>query len=139
MAPNCWIVYRNLIQLTEPEYTLYLAIDCLVYEYFFQIKSLPAVIKDHRVFLIVVDLAKEELVKWLTNENYRLSIKRILTEYYDIKIHQGQKNADFTFSERLALDEIRDEYLWFRFGWEARKLVQHIIIYLRIKDSKLWG
>lgn len=61
-----YIVYRNLIQLTEPEYTLYLAIDPLVYEDFFQRKSVQAVIKDNRVFLIVVDTAKEELVKWLT-------------------------------------------------------------------------
>mgnify|MGYP001769329738 CR=1 FL=1 len=61
-----YIVYRNLIQLTEPEYTLYLAIDRLVYEDFFQRKSVQAVIKDNRVFLIVVDTAKEELLKWLT-------------------------------------------------------------------------
>ncbi|MBP0027760.1 XisH family protein [Roseofilum sp. Guam] len=61
-----YIVYRNLIQRTEPEYTLYLAIDCLVYEDFFQRKSVQVVIKDNRVFLMVVDTVKEELVKWLT-------------------------------------------------------------------------
>lgn len=61
-----YIVYRNLIQRTEPEYTLYLAIDRLVYEDFFQRKSVQAVIKDNRVLLMVVDTAKEELVKWLT-------------------------------------------------------------------------
>ena len=61
-----YIVYRNLIQRTEPEYTLYLAIDRLVYEDFFQRKSVQAVIKDNQVFLIVVDTVKEELVKWLT-------------------------------------------------------------------------
>ncbi|HBQ99253.1 MULTISPECIES: XisH family protein [Roseofilum] len=61
-----YIVYRNLIQRTEPEYTLYLAIDYLVYEDFFQRKSVQAVIKDNRVLLMVVDTAKEELVKWLT-------------------------------------------------------------------------
>ncbi|MBP0014630.1 MAG: XisH family protein [Roseofilum sp. SBFL] len=61
-----YIVYRNLIQRTEPEYTLYLAIDCLVYEDFFQRKSVQAVIKDNRVLLMVVDTVKEELVKWLT-------------------------------------------------------------------------
>lgn len=30
-----YIVYRNLIQLTEPEQTLYLAIDDIVYQTFF--------------------------------------------------------------------------------------------------------
>lgn len=61
-----YIVYRNLIQRTEPEYTLYLAIDYLVYENFFQRKSVQVIIKDNQVFLIVVDMTKEELVKWLT-------------------------------------------------------------------------
>lgn len=46
--------------------TLYLAIDRLIYEDFFQRKSVQAVIKDNRVFLMVVDTVKEELVKWLT-------------------------------------------------------------------------
>jgi XisH protein len=35
-----YIVYRNLIQLTAPEYTLYLAIDDVVYTNFFQRKSI---------------------------------------------------------------------------------------------------
>ena len=39
-----YIVYRNLIQLTEPDYNLYLAIDDLVYEEFFQRPSVQAVI-----------------------------------------------------------------------------------------------
>src|SRR4028119_666306 len=34
-----YIVYRNLIQLTAPEYTLYLAIDDVVYKEFFQRKG----------------------------------------------------------------------------------------------------
>jgi len=71
-------------------------------------------------------------------ENYRQIIKRILREYYEIKLNQGKKNPEYEVSDRLALDEIRDEYLWFRFGWEDTKLVQHIIIYLKIKDSKVW-
>jgi hypothetical protein len=29
-------------------------------------------------------------------------------------------------------------YLCFRFGWEDKKLVQHIIVYLTIQDSKVW-
>lgn len=71
-------------------------------------------------------------------ENYRTIVKRILTDYYGMKIHQVQKNPECELSDRLALDEIRDEYLWFRFGWNDKKLVQHIIIYLKIKDSKVW-
>lgn len=42
-----YIVYRKLIQLTEPEYKLYLAVDDVVYENFFQRKSVQAVINEN--------------------------------------------------------------------------------------------
>ncbi|MGB3188623.1 MAG: XisH family protein [Limnoraphis sp.] len=61
-----YIVYRNLIQLTEPEYTLYLAIDDLVYEGFFQRKSIQAIVNTNQLLLIVVDIGKEEIVEWKT-------------------------------------------------------------------------
>jgi len=62
-----------------------------------------------------------------------------LTEYYEMKVNQGKKTPEYEVSDRLALDEIRDEYLWFRFGWYDTKVVQHIIIYLKIKDSCGWN
>ncbi|MBD2503437.1 XisH family protein [Anabaena azotica] len=61
-----YIVYRNLIQLTEPEYILYLAIDDVVYEEFFQRKSIQAVVNQNHLFLIVVDTEKEEIKQWIT-------------------------------------------------------------------------
>ncbi|MCF2150998.1 XisH family protein [Desmonostoc muscorum LEGE 12446] len=60
-----YIVYRNLIQLTEPEYTLYLAIDDVVYYKFFQRKSVQAVINQNQVLLIVVNLDKVEIQQWI--------------------------------------------------------------------------
>jgi hypothetical protein len=60
-----YIVYRNLIQLTEPEYTLYLAIDDVVYDEFFQRKSVQAVVSQNQVFLLVVDTEKEEILQWI--------------------------------------------------------------------------
>ena len=59
-----YIVYRNLIQLTEPEYTLYFAIDDLVYEEFFQRKSIQTIANNNQLLLIVVDISKEEIVEW---------------------------------------------------------------------------
>ncbi|MHC5934405.1 XisI protein [Nostoc sp.] len=41
-------------------------------------------------------------------------------------------------SNRLAFDETRDQYLWFRFGWDDKKQIQYIIIYLCIKNGKVW-
>lgn len=71
-------------------------------------------------------------------EQYRNVIKKILTEYYEMTNAQVFQNSEFEVSERLAFDEIRDQYLWFRFGWEDKKQIQHIIIYLCIKNGKIW-
>jgi hypothetical protein len=61
-----YIVYRNLIQLTEPDYVLYLAIDDTVYEEFFKRKSIQAVASQNQLLLIVIDMKKEEIQQWIT-------------------------------------------------------------------------
>ncbi len=61
-----YIVYRKLIQLTEPEYKLYLAVDDVVYENFFQRKSVQAVINENHLLLIVVNTQKEEIRQWIS-------------------------------------------------------------------------
>ncbi len=68
-------------------------------------------------------------------EQYRSVIKKILNEYYEMTISQ---TIDSEVSDRLAFDEMRDQYLWFRFGWDNKKLVQHIIMYLCMKNDKIW-
>lgn len=50
-----YVVYRNLIQLTVPEYTLYLAIDNIVYEEFFNRESLQPFITQNYLLLIVLN------------------------------------------------------------------------------------
>ncbi|MDB9457174.1 element excision factor XisH family protein [Dolichospermum circinale CS-545/17] len=59
------VVYRKLIQLTQPEYKLYLAIDDVVYDKFFQRQSVQAVIQENHLLLIVVNTKKEEIQKWI--------------------------------------------------------------------------
>lgn len=71
-------------------------------------------------------------------EEYRNTIKKILTEYYEMSNNQDFKNGKIEVSERLAFDEKRDQYIWFRFGWQEKKHIQHIIIYLCIKNDKIW-
>lgn len=60
-----YIVYRNLIQLTEPEYKLYLAIDDLVYKNFFQRKSIQLITNENKLLLMVVEMEKEEILQWI--------------------------------------------------------------------------
>jgi len=50
-----YIVYRNLIQVSEPEYNLYLAIDDIVYFNFFQRRSIQLIARQNNLQLIVVD------------------------------------------------------------------------------------
>ncbi|MEG3840332.1 XisH family protein [Microcoleus sp. herbarium14] len=60
-----YMVYRNLIQLTEPEYKLYLAIDDLVYKNFFQRKSIQVITNENKLLLMVVEMEKEEILQWI--------------------------------------------------------------------------
>ncbi len=60
-----YMVYRNLIQLIEPEYKLYLAIDDLVYKNFFQRKSIQLITNENKLLLIVVEMEKEEILQWV--------------------------------------------------------------------------
>lgn len=60
-----YIVYRNLIQLTEPERSLYLAIDDIVYEDFFRRPSISVITRQNQLLLIIVDTEKEAILKWI--------------------------------------------------------------------------
>ena len=60
-----YIVYRNLIQLTAPEYTLYLGIDDAVYQDFFQRKSIQLITKENRLLIMTVEMKKEEIIQWI--------------------------------------------------------------------------
>ena len=59
-----YIVYRQLIELTEPDYKLYLAIDDLTYNNFFQRKSILTVVEANNLLIVVLDLEKEIIVQW---------------------------------------------------------------------------
>jgi hypothetical protein len=89
-------------------------------------------------------------------EQYRSIIKKILTEYYQMTVAQSNKSTKTEASEapqeshdsdcaehsargdRIAFDDEHNQYLWFRFGWKEKQRIQHIIIYLCIKNSKVW-
>ncbi|MEH2386639.1 MAG: XisI protein [Nostoc sp.] len=71
-------------------------------------------------------------------EIYRNTIKKILIEYYEMTNGKIAESREVEASDRLAFDEQRDQYLWFRFGWNDKKQIQHIIMYLCIKNGKIW-
>lgn len=68
---------------------------------------------------------------------YRLVIEQLLTDYYNMA-NSKSAQSDSEVSDRLALDRDHDQYIWLRFGWSNQQKIQHIIMYLCIKNGKIW-
>ncbi|MDB9310469.1 element excision factor XisH family protein [Aphanizomenon sp. CS-733/32] len=60
-----YILYRNLINLTEPNYTIYLAIKESTYENFFTRDSIKEIVQLNQILIIVVNVEKEEILQWI--------------------------------------------------------------------------
>ena len=65
VALGQYTLYRNFINLTEPEYEIYLAIKDSIYENFFKRESIQEIIQLNQLLLIVVEMEKEEILKWI--------------------------------------------------------------------------
>ncbi|MDB9529023.1 XisH family protein [Oscillatoria sp. CS-180] len=61
-----YAVYRSLIQATEPDYQLYLAIDDITYENFFKREGIAFIINDSQIALFVIAVEQQEIVKWIS-------------------------------------------------------------------------
>lgn len=64
-ATGQYILYRNMLILKGVSTPLYLAIPTTVYESFFTRKSIQATVNDAKIKLVVIDIAIEEVVKWV--------------------------------------------------------------------------
>ncbi|MBE9007261.1 XisI protein [Fortiea sp. LEGE XX443] len=81
-----------------------------------------------------------------TLTDYRNIIQEIIKKYYNLTNSQSAKTTDSTISDRtspnitdrLILDAERDQYLWLRCGWDGKKRVQYIVLYLQIQNGKIW-
>jgi hypothetical protein len=60
-----YIVYRNLIQVTEPEYNLYLAIDNITFSDFFQRPSISLITSQNHLKILVIDIQQERIEQWI--------------------------------------------------------------------------
>ncbi len=65
-AVGQYTVYRSLIQATEPEYQLYLAIDDITYENFFQREGIAFVTRRSQIALLVVNIDRQEILQWIS-------------------------------------------------------------------------
>jgi hypothetical protein len=64
VALGQFLLYRAFLELLAPERKLYLAVSTKVYDDFFQLKALDLVVRRYQVTLLVVNLEREEIVRW---------------------------------------------------------------------------
>ena len=57
--------YRDALEIIEPDRVLYLAVRVPVYESFFQRRFILAAIQRYQLQLVIYDVEKEVIVKWL--------------------------------------------------------------------------
>jgi hypothetical protein len=60
-----YILYRNLLKLTDPNRQLYLGISHLIYHRFFQRKAIQVIVQQCSLTLLTVKIDTEEVVKWI--------------------------------------------------------------------------
>ena len=65
---------------------------------------------------------------------YRELIKKLLIEYNQLASQPPNSNVD----SLLALDETREQYIWFQTGWMQKKRVRGITVHIQIKNDKIW-
>ncbi|MDJ0735702.1 MAG: XisH family protein [Nostocaceae cyanobacterium] len=60
-----YIIYRIFSKILFPQAQIYLAIGEDIYESFFVQKAIQKVLEETKLLLIIVNLAKEEIVQWI--------------------------------------------------------------------------
>lgn len=71
-------------------------------------------------------------------QTYQTKIQDILTHYYETTLQAKQAQGQTDPADQLSFDNQRHQYLWFCSGWDGKKRIQHISMYLKIKDQKIW-
>ncbi|OYD90662.1 XisH protein [Nostoc sp. 'Peltigera membranacea cyanobiont' 210A] len=61
-----YLIYKAFLSLEYPEKQLYLAIGEIIYEDFFQKVAIKFILEKYQVSLLVVDMNKQEIVKWIS-------------------------------------------------------------------------
>lgn len=69
-----------------------------------------------------------------TLSNYRDLVKRVLSEYYELRI----QNSDAKTETTLVFDPIHDNYLLLTMGWDGSDRIKNIIIHIRLQEEKIW-
>ena len=60
------LIYQTFLELTHPEYRVYLAVGEDIYEKFFEQVAIQVVLQKFKLPIIIVDIKQEEIVKWIS-------------------------------------------------------------------------
>ncbi len=60
-----YLLYERLMRRTDPDRKLYLAVSDTIYEDFFTLGGVRAVIEDPPIPLLIVNVESEEVVQWI--------------------------------------------------------------------------
>ncbi|MEH2422320.1 MAG: XisH family protein [Nostoc sp.] len=60
-----YILYRDILQLANKNYEIYLAIRDTIFDTFFQRKSIQAVVKRNQIEFIIFNNEREEISLWI--------------------------------------------------------------------------
>jgi XisI protein len=71
-------------------------------------------------------------------EKYRELIEVTLDRCCQMNARHVEVDREIEVSDRLAFDRGRDQYLWFRFGWLGKQKIQCFVVYICIKNNKVW-
>ncbi len=64
-AVGQYVLYRDLLEETEPQRTLYLAVDDEVHKSVFQRVGFQVIVKKNNMRMLVVRVDREEIVQWI--------------------------------------------------------------------------
>jgi hypothetical protein len=65
---------------------------------------------------------------------YRNVVRRLFREFERLYNLQSTPGIE-TF---VVFDEVRDHYFLMRLGWSENRRVRQIVLYVRLKEGKLW-
>ncbi|MBS1253023.1 MAG: hypothetical protein MAG451_02068 [Anaerolineales bacterium] len=65
IALGQYMLYLGLLELTEPDRKLYLAVSHTVYGHLFQQPTFQVILQRYQISLLVVDVAAQEVEQWI--------------------------------------------------------------------------
>ena len=68
------------------------------------------------------------------SQQYRSVIHQVLNDYY--RLYSQSENS--CLETMVLCDEVNDQYLLLRMGWDGDRRVNRNVIHVRLRDRKIW-